>query len=515
VTRRQRKNLRDTNADALIKEGSSAVDRRLFVAGGALAAFGAVRLVGAIDETAAPLVAAPSVPLTPVSTPEPYPVGLPVDPTAAVRYLSPYQFGMVDGAADNTAALQILFDTMVLNPGARAVLPAGVINVTNLRIDYSGVEAQATSGTPYGYAGPKIEGSSKRGTIIRQIEGSTGDLLVVQGKTGAAAGPANNNKISGMSLSNLQLEGASTGGNGLYLRSIVDSSFDELTISNAGGSGLYLARETFISGQVDEYFYGNRFSHLKFLANANWGVECSGTNAIASSFYDCEAIGNASGGYRLAPSGMIMVHCLAIGNGVGSASARGVLSVSNSNSMSTNNGLTMIGCRFEGNSGEGGYEVEIRSGSGHVITGAQFFSTSGATMLGIGLDTNDDRTVRGLVVTGGFFAGDGSTGSQRVAVLGARASSTSFDNLGVDPNQFAASGSALIEDGSRDLWVADPSLFRVSSEGAVVMSPLAASILAPVAPAGASLGVVTGTNGKQSLVVRFPTGSAQVIASEE
>jgi hypothetical protein len=316
-----------------------------------------------------------------------------------------------------------------------------------------------------------------------------------------------------MSLSNLQLEGASTGGNGLYLRSIVDSNFDDLTISNAGGSGLYLARETFISGQVDEYFYGNRFSHVKLLANANWGVECSGTNAIASSFYDCEAIGNAAGGYRLAPSGMIMVHCLAIGNGVDDVSARGVLSLSNSNPLSTNNGLTLIGCRFEGNSGVGGYEVEIRSGSGHVITGAQFFATSGATMLGIGLDTNDDRMVRGLVVTGGYFAGDNRTGSQRVAVLGPRASSTSFDNLGVDPNQFTVSGAELIDDDSRDLWVANPSAFRVSNDGAVVMSPLAQSLVAP--DTGAALGVVTGNNGKQSLVVRFPSGSAQVIASED
>jgi len=513
VNRRPRKNRKDTNAEALIQGESSTLDRRLFVAGGAVAAIGAVRLIGAMDEAPVPVATTPSVPLTPVTTPEPYPVGLPVDPTEDVRYLSPYQFGMVDGAADNTTAMQMLFDTMVLNPGARAVLPAGIINVTNLRIDYSGVEEQPTSGAPYGYAGPKIEGSSKRGTIIHQIEGTSGDLLTVQGKTGIASGPANNNKISGMSLSNLQLEGASTGGNGLYLRSIVDSNFDDLTISNAGGSGLYLARETFISGQVDEYFYGNRFSHVKLLANANWGVECSGTNAIASSFYDCEAIGNAAGGYRLAPSGMIMVHCLAIGNGVDDVSARGVLSLSNSNPLSTNNGLTLIGCRFEGNSGVGGYEVEIRSGSGHVITGAQFFATSGATMLGIGLDTNDDRMVRGLVVTGGYFAGDNRTGSQRVAVLGPRASSTSFDNLGVDPNQFTVSGAELIDDDSRDLWVANPSAFRVSNDGAVVMSPLAQSLVAP--DTGAALGVVTGNNGKQSLVVRFPSGSAQVIASED
>ena len=497
--------------------GPPTVDRRLVIASTIVASVAAARL--SLLPARAAEVAAP--PVTPAvtgtaTTPLPQPTLLPPGTPAEVNAITPYDFGFTDGAADATGPVQAMLDALIVNPGARAILPGGTINVSNLRIDYANIEAQATSGAPYGYAGPHIEGSSKRGTIIQQIAGSRGDVLTIQGKINESAGPANNNKISGLSLSNLQIQGASTGGNGLYIRSVVDSTFDELTITGAQ-SGIYLAREGFVSGVFDEYSYNNRFSHIKLLTNRAWGVECSGTNAIAASFYDCEATGNTAGGYKLAPSGMIMVHCLAVGNGVQSADGRGLWSVTNTNNASTNNGLSLIGCRFEGNSTSGGYEIEIESGYGHVISAPQFFATTGATPLGIGLrQVDDSKKVRNLIVTGGYFGGDGSSANQRLAKLGNNAVNTLLDNLGIDPQQWEGGGrvSDLIDDDSTDLSVIDTSRFRIDANGYVSMGSVSGDLPAAESSDKANFGVVTDSNGKQSLVVRFASGDTHVIASQ-
>ncbi|PPF81341.1 hypothetical protein C5B96_10130 [Subtercola sp. Z020] len=502
-------------------EGPPLFDRRLIIAGTVAASIAGARLSLRADDSVIShpeqsAAAAPAVPLTVAAEPSAQPGTLPPATPADVLAITPYDFGFVDGAPDATASIQAMFDTLVLNPGARAILPGGTINVTNLRIDYAGVQAQPSSGAPYGYPGPHIEGSSKRGTIIRQLEGSTGDVLTIQGKVGVAAGPANNNKISGLSLSNLQIQGADTGGHGLYIRSVVDSTFDELTITNTQ-SGVYLAREAFLSGVYDEYSYNNRFTHLKVLTNRAWGIECSGTNAIAASFYDCEATGNIAGGYRLAPSGMILVHCLAVGNGVKNADGRGLWSVTNSNNFSTNNGLTLVGCRFEGNSAPGGYEIEIESGYGHVISAPQFFATTGATPLGIGLrQVDDSKKVRNLIVTGGYFGGDRSTSSQRLAILGGNAMNTLFDNLGIDPQQWAGGTrvSELIDDESIALSVNDPSRFRIDSSGYIALEAVSGGLPTPSASGQANLAVVTDASGRQSLVVQFAGGDAQVIARQ-
>ncbi|RFA18754.1 right-handed parallel beta-helix repeat-containing protein [Subtercola boreus] len=494
-------------------------DRRLIIAGTVVASIAGARLslLTDRDAAAAPVAPVPAVTVTAAaSDPLAQPTTLAPSTSAEVIALSPYDFGFVDGAADATGPMQALLTAMMVNPGARSILPGGTINVTNLRIDYAEIAAQPSSGAPFGYAGPHIEGSSKRGTIIKQIDGTTGDVLTIQGKIGASAGPANNNKISGLSLSNLQIQGAASGGHGIYIRSVVDSTFDELTVTGAL-SGVYLAREAFLSGVYDEYSYNNRFTHLKLLTNRAWGIECSGTNAIAASFYDCEATGNASGGYKLAPSGMILVHCLAVGNGVQSADGRGLWSVTNTNNLSTNNGLTLVGCRFEGNSTDGGYEIEIESGYGHVITAPQFFATTGATPLGIGLRPVDDsKKVRNLIVTGGYFGGDGSTRQQRLAKLGDSAMNTLFDNLGIDPQQWAGGSrvNELIDDASALLSVTDPSRFRVDPNGYVALEAVSGEL--PAAPSAdiANFGVVTDSNGKQSLVVRFASGDSQVIARE-
>lgn len=509
-----------THGDDTPPDVDTGIDRRLLLASGLVAGIAGARLAvplipGASISAAGP-TPIPAATVDVAADPVPQPAVVQPASTSVVRFLSPYEFGFVDGAEDATAPIQAMLDAVRDDPGARCVLPAGVLNVTNLRLDYADAVPQEESGQPFGFRGPKIEGASKRGTIIRQIPGTPGDVLTLQGKIDEAAGPANNNKVSGLSLSNLEIQGNNNGGNGIYVRSVVDSNFEEITITGCGRSGLYMAREAFVSGVYDEYSYGNRFSHLKLVTNNLWGVECSGTNSIAASFFDCESIGNLAGGYKLAPSGMILVHCLAIGNGVRSDDGRGILAVQNTNRLSTNNGLTLIGCRLEGNSTANGYEIEIETGYGHVITGAQFFATSGATPLGIGVrGTENDRLVRNLVVTGGFFGGDGSTGSQKIARIGNGAADTLFENLGFDPNQWAGGDTLLdlIDEQSGSLSAIGPAQVRFDIAGFSQMPVTEGDIPAPAD--GATFGVQRTAEGKRRLVVRFPSGPLEVLAQED
>jgi hypothetical protein len=106
-----------------------------------------------------------------------------------------------DGVTDDTVAIQRALTASMAADGAAVYFPPGDYSVSTIGVDYSGSTwpAQAESGPPYGYPGPKLYGAGSQKTRIVQRTGSTGDVFRVVGKTGTAAGPANNNKVVGPS----------------------------------------------------------------------------------------------------------------------------------------------------------------------------------------------------------------------------------------------------------------------------------------------------------------------------
>jgi hypothetical protein len=339
---------------------------------------------------------------------------------------SPYDYGFVDGMANATSSVQATI-TAAMQNGGTVKLPLGNINVTTLNLDYANMPAQNDNGAPYGYPGPIILGQGMRNTRIVQIAGSTGNVLNVKGKTGTATGPANNNKITGTYIRDLEIVGTSTGGHGIFMQAVVNCGVEHVWIRSAGKSGIYIARETFVSGENDEYCYALTFRSVKIVSVLGWGFECSGTNSIGASMYDIETIGCGLGGFKLAPTNMTLIGCQAIGCGKGSVNGRGLLVVRNTNQSSVNSALTLLGFRSEENSMAGGYEVEIRGGIGYSIIGANIFATNGAHGLGIGVQNTGvtNQFTQELSIDGGFIGITQSvTPSQQAIILGADARKT-------------------------------------------------------------------------------------------
>lgn len=440
-------------------------------------------------------------------------------PTSALEFDVRTYGAKGDGKTDDTVAIQSALTAAMRAPGSSVVLPAGDFLISTVGIDYSGSgwPVQPDSGPPYGYPCPEIRGMGPRKTRLVQKAGSTGPILTVKGKTGAAAGPANNNKATGARVSGLELVGTSTGGPGINVRSAVNCTFENIWIRNAGRSGVFLDREYFVSGVDDEYSYANSFARMKLVSNARWGVECSGTTSIGASLYDIEAIGNTLGGFKLAPTNMNLYGCQAIGNGTANASGRGLLAVRNSDTTSVNSALNLIGFRSEGNSAPGGYEVEIESGIGYVINVPSFYPTQGAHCLGIGLKSfGAAGSVTSLQVLGGFFGTQPTRfPTQRAIVLG----SDARDTLVMNP-MFSVSGmnlppDALItDDGSRTSVLMNSNM-RFDPRGALILSReiTAANQPKPLAKE-ARIYLSLNAAKKQQLMVQFESGAAQVIASE-
>ncbi|NAZ73870.1 hypothetical protein GTQ99_00295 [Kineococcus sp. T13] len=426
-------------------------------------------------------------------------------------------WGAVGNGVDDTAAIQKALND-AKSSGRAVYIPPTTFTVTNLSLDYSNDAAQPVSGAPYGYQAPAIFGDSKRRAILSQKPGATGNLLTVKGKIGASAGPANNNKVSGFSMRNLELIGVSTGDHGIYTQSVVDSAFDNLVIRNCGKSGVYNARETFVSGVNDEYAYGLNFNNVRSISNTGWGFEHSGTNSISGMMTNCDATGNGSGGYKLAPSGWTMNKCVAIGNGVGKTTGYGLWSVRNSNTLSTNNSLTLVNCRFEQNSTVGGYDVRIDAGFGFAFYGCEWYSTGGAHSMGIGLNAAGANSyVQSPIISGGYFAGDGTTTTNKALVLGSDCRNLLVENPRIDYGLYGTGGNvtpnSLITDGGANTSVVHNQNVVFAPEGFIRFPR---KIAAPGVAAAGEARMYAKDNGAGlgAMVLRFPTGPEQFLGVE-
>ncbi|WP_414172000.1 hypothetical protein [Clavibacter tessellarius] len=206
-------------------------------AGAALVAAPAARAVAAPAEQATPAPAAPAAGTAAAAAETPAATVV-VGDTSRVYY--PEQYGFVASDADHTAAMSAFFAAL-MRTGGTGILPPGEIRVTSTGIDYSGAQwpKQALSGAPYGFPAIEVHGYGRRVTTIRQIAGATGDILTVQGKLGADAGPAANNKAT-VTLSGFSLVGTRTGRHGLYLRSLLHSRITDLEPQRHGCRGRLL-----------------------------------------------------------------------------------------------------------------------------------------------------------------------------------------------------------------------------------------------------------------------------------
>jgi hypothetical protein len=421
-----------------------------------------------------------------------------------------------DGVTDDTAAVQACLNAAMVAGGATVYFPPGTYSVTSVGVDYSGSawSAQPESGAPYGYAAPRITGAGVRHSRIVQRAGSTGDVFRIVGKTGTDAGPGNNNKVTGLVLEHLEIEGVSTGGHGIYLRTLVNCTVRNVWVRTPGKSGLYFARETFVSGVDDEYSYANTLREVKVVNAGGWGIEHSGTASIGGSYYDVEAIGCKLGGFKVAPTNLNLYGCQAIGCGLGLLEGRGLLSVRNANTSSVNSALNLVGFRSEGNGMAGSYEVEIQSGIGYAIETPSFYPTTGAHCLGVGLMANGSAGfVQALHVRGGFFGtSPASYPNQKAVVLGSDARDTLVDNPRFQYNGGVTTPDALITDGGfRSSFRFNSNIRELASGPLSFMRVLPAGKTVPARAGEVQAFVQALDDGRPAFFLQFPTGAPVMV----
>jgi lysophospholipase L1-like esterase len=408
-------------------------------------------------------------------------------------------------AANHTATLNLMAAQLKAAGGrGEGYLPAGVYNTSSLDFDYSSLPVQPDSGAPYGYSGAKVFGAGKRQTVLRQIAGSTGNVLRVSGRKGSEAGPGNNNKVSGFHLSDLQIIGASTGGHALNLEGLVGCTFRELHISEAGKSGVYLERSVFDPDAQpaadDAYFFQNEFAGITLVRNKWAGMESDGLAAVSLLGTNIEATQNGRDGIKLAGSSVVLVNPIVIGNGSGDAQYRGIRFMRNGNLRSSVGNVTLLGGRAEGNGAAGGYELEIDSGTGFMLSNFFALATAGAHGIGIGLrGYGDAGAVFGAKILGGSVRGVNGA-AQKAFVLGADSRQTKIDTR-MDFDSFVNNGtiaSMVTDNGQGTSWdLARSSRTRLDGStevmgagaGMVLHSPDGTAYKVAVPNGGASLAI--------------------------
>jgi hypothetical protein len=388
--------------------------------------------------------------------------------------------------------------------------------VSSLALDYTSVTAQAPSGVPYGFMAPTIRGAGKRVTTLQQKSGSAGVVYSVIGKLGSNAGPGSNNKVTGHVLSDLEIVGVSGGSHGLSIESVFDSKFENLTIRNCGGSGIYHNRVASPPSN-DEYAYGITFETIRCVVNSRYGLEHGSTNAIGGQFINCDFTANVLGGAYVCPSTVTFLGCHFVQNGSGLVAGAGLYALA-ATGGSTNSNLTAVNCRFEKNSTVNGYDVEIDYCEAFAFYNCVWYSTAGAHCFGAGNAATGNLMHNGLL-SGGYMTGDSTTATQQALYIGSDCSYLKVDNPRFDYNGFNNSGSTkptslTTNNGAHSSFVFNENVIW-NVTGTFDYPRL-------INPAGnPSSGTVRfwaqdsqQSPGHAQWVARFPSGAQQVIASE-
>lgn len=436
-------------------------------------------------------------------------------------------FGAFGDGSDDTARIQAALDYGIAEQ--RSVYlpdPVSAYTVSNLTVDYSG-ETQASSGAPYGFQAPSLLGGGRRTCVIQQAAGATGPVISYTGVQGADAGPANNRKVSGFTISDLEIIGTSGSSNhGIQIRNFVDVHVRDAMVRGCGGSGVKLVRDYFKVG-VEEYGHSFQVSNVKVVACSRYGVEGSatawsgagtgaGAAALSGFLHTVEVASCTLGGYYLNPASLSMVDCRAFQN-----DGPGFQTFRNPNQDSNNFSLVMAGCRSEGNcTASGSYEVKLDGAvSGTSIVGLVVLATSvnGPHCVGVGTAAaGSDSYIQRAVIQGGFFTGNGSTSGQKALVVGSDSRGLAVVNPRFEFTTFAGSPTAvsdLVTDGGVNTSVFDTAN---ASWGAAGFLSLNREITTPgVAGAnGARVYLKDNGSGKTQLAVRFQSGAEQILATE-
>jgi len=418
-----------------------------------------------------------------------------------------------DGVTDDTAEIQAALDDAITY-GYAIFIPAGTYLVQSLTLDFSQETAQADTGTPYGYTGPKVFGAGMLATTLQQAPGVADDVFTIKGQIDTAAGPGNNNKVVGAVLSDLQIVGNGTGGHGLVLRSVVQVSVENVRIRECGDSGVMMLREIG-PGTDDEYGFNIELRNVWSLLNATYGFETTDYASTSFAAYNCQADHNAAGGWLI-----YGVNSTIYGGITHSNTGIGITIKRNSNTSSVNASTMLVGHRVETNAGSGSYEVKIDAGSGHTLVGCTFIAGNGAHCIGLGTDaTGDtDKFIHQSVIVGGYFQGDVSEVGQKFIVAGSDSQNTLVVNPRVNLGSFNGSPTqiqSLITDPGRLVSVLDPHIIKWGWDGTydfVTTFPNTD----PAAPAADAVRVYAKKNGsnKMELKVKWPNGNTAVLATE-
>lgn len=436
-------------------------------------------------------------------------------------------FGVFGDGSDETTKIQAALDYGKAD--GRSVFlpdPVGFYQVSNLTVDFSG-NTQASSGPPYGFQAPSIFGGGRRTCVIQQKSGSTGPVISYSGVQGSETGPANNRKVSGFTVADVEIVGTSGSTNhAIQVRNFIDVSLRDLMIRSCGGSGIKLVRDYFVTG-TEEYGHGINISNTKIVACSRYGVEGSSTSwggagtgtgaaALSGMFNTVEVAACTLGGYYLNPASMTMIDCRAFQCG-----GPGFQTFRNPNQDSQNFSFNLVGCRSEGNcTSTGSYEVKIDGGcSGSTLTGMTVLATDprGPHCIGVGNDAvGPTHYIHRAMVNGGMFVGNGATSGQKILVTGSDSRGLMVFNPRAEFTTFAGSPtqiSDLVTDGGVQTTVMDTANFGWSPSGYL-------SFRREIATPGVALAdsarvyIKDNGSGKTQLAVRFQSGAEQIIATE-
>ncbi len=325
------------------------------------------------------------------------------------------------GGNDTPGVQQFIDD---VKTGKRAgVLRDNTYNVTSLNLDYSADEA-----VNLGFMAPRLSGGSKRGTIIKQIPGTTEHVINVKGKPGSAG---HTGKVTSLIVESMTIMGTPGGGDGVRVRSFTDLVLRDLWVQGCGANGLAFDRQTFQVGVSDEYGYGVQVSAVKTMLNAGFGIADVGQHPIGSRLLAAvEAEQNGLGGASLNPSSTTLDEFYAGGNG-----GPGLIVDYAPGSLNCF-GLSMYGGRLEGNAG---YEADIRGGHAHLMDGVVILATTGAHLVRVGagsLTRPADGTSNDFQFRAGFLAGDKVTAGQKAFIIGGKSTGAVLRPARFQPENF-------------------------------------------------------------------------------
>jgi hypothetical protein len=392
--------------------------------------------------------------------------------------------------------------------------PPGNYVVSNLTMDFSTFSLQGASGPPYGYRAVRLMGASQRQVLLTQKSGATGAMLLIQGQVGTNAGLANNNKVTGAVVENIEFVGTSGAGNhAITLRSITNCLIRNVMISACGGSGIYMQRDTF-TGSNDEYFYAVHVEDSRIVACSRYGIEASAQAAVSAALTNIDIEACTLGGILVNPALFSMRGCTVFGCG-----GPGLNCTPNAVALSANFVLSVAACRFEGNCQSSGiYEILIDGCPGYVLDGLAVLATaaSGPHCLGLGTAGTGKVNHHGLIM-GGYYTGNASTAGQKWIVTGSddqnpialspRINFSGFAGGAVIPNSLITGGATLL--------YLDPANIRPAADGWIDWTRRISTPGSPSANGARMFNRASAVDGtKGQLVVKWPNGNVSTMAHE-